>query len=150
MIDAVKYACGKHDLDLWAYVIMPEHTHLLIHPRKQQYSISSILSSLKQPVSKKAILYVKQHAPSKLVIMADSQPNGKTSYRFWQRGGGYDRNLWSPRYVWETIDYTHSNPVRRELCASETDWYWSSARDFTGTEDGPIRMNFETLPDDPR
>ena len=28
----------------------------------------------------------------------------------------------SDRYVWETIDYLHANPVRRVLCATPTDW----------------------------
>jgi len=43
---------------LIGYVIMPEHVHLLIYPRAEGYSISRILSTLKQPVSKRAILFV--------------------------------------------------------------------------------------------
>ena len=150
MLNAIRLACERHDLDLWAYVVMPEHMHIVVHPRHDPYNISRILSSLKQPVSKRAILYVKEKAPSKLALMADRQPNGKTSYRFWQRGGGYDRNLWSLSYIWETIDYVHGNPVRRGLCDREVDWTWSSARAYADLEDGPLQIDTASLPDDPR
>jgi len=57
--------------------------------------------------------------------MLDVQPNGLSSVRFWQRGGGYDRNFWSPKHTWQTIDYIHANPVVRGLCAGNVDWSWS-------------------------
>ncbi len=150
LLDAIGRTCCTHELDLWAYVVMPEHVHVLVHPRQDPYDISRILSSLKQPVSKRAILYVKKNAPSRLAMMTDRQPNGKTSLRFWQRGGGYDRNLWSPKYVWETIDYIHGNPVRRKLCERDIDWRWSSARAHAGLDAGPLNVNASSLPDDPR
>jgi len=82
--------------------------------------------------------------------MLGRQPNGKTSYRFWQRGGGYDRNLWTPRYVWETIDYIHGNPVRQGLCKRDIDWVWSSARAYAGEVDVPLAIDGASLPNDPR
>jgi hypothetical protein len=45
--------------------------------------------------------------------MADIQPNGTVQYRFWQRGGGHDRNLMESTAIWAEIDYIHANPVRR-------------------------------------
>jgi hypothetical protein len=50
--------------------------------------------------------------------MRDRQPNGRQSHRFWQRGGGYDRDLHGAGAIHETIDYIHANPVRG----------WSSGR----------------------
>lgn len=69
--------------------MMPEHVHLLIYPRADEYSISRILSTLKQPVSKRSILFVRREAPTFLSQLTDVQPNGKTELRFWQRGGGW-------------------------------------------------------------
>ena len=150
MLEAVEATCSNHEVELWAYVIMPEHIHILLYPTRPDYSVSRILSSLKQPVSKRAIRYVQACAPSFLDRMIDEQPSGRRSLRFWQRGGGYDRNLWSPRHIWETIDYIHGNPVRRELCESETDWTWSSAGVHLGVADGPMPIDTGSLPDDPR
>ncbi|MCH7989147.1 MAG: transposase, partial [Planctomycetes bacterium] len=43
-IDATR---NKLEVELWAYVFMPEHVHLIIHPRKPEYEMSEILKSLK-------------------------------------------------------------------------------------------------------
>ncbi|MBD3298896.1 MAG: hypothetical protein GF341_09595, partial [candidate division Zixibacteria bacterium] len=33
--NAIDVARNRHEFALWAYVFMPEHVHLLIHPRKE-------------------------------------------------------------------------------------------------------------------
>jgi putative transposase len=109
LVEGIERAREKHQFDLWAWVIMPEHAHLLVCPRKREYSISSILTTIKQSVAKRSLVYVRQHAPAFLSKMEDRQPNGNVSYRFWQRGGGYDRNLIEPRTIWAEIEYLHAN-----------------------------------------
>ena len=54
------------------------------------------------------------------------QRPGVTTFRFWQEGPGYDRNLESESAVLAAIDYIHLNPVRRGLCQRAIDWKWSS------------------------
>ncbi len=122
MVDAINLAREKHEFDLWAYVLMPEHVHLLIWPRNAGYDVSRILATMKQSVTRKALLWVRSEAPEFLERMADRQPSGKLQYRFWQRGGGYDRNIVEPKTVWHELDYIHANPVRRELCRWPEDW----------------------------
>jgi putative transposase len=136
----------KHRFALWAYVLMPEHVHLVIFPEHDPYSISDILSAIKQPVTRQALKYVRAHAPDALPRMRDERAHGKVSHRFWQRGGGFDRNLVKPEAVHATIDYVHANPVRRGLVACPEDWAWSSARFFAGRTDVPLVPNIETLP----
>jgi len=150
LMEGVELARERHQLDLWAFVIMPEHVHLLIYPRGDDYDISRILSTIKPPVSRRAIDFVEREAPGFLSRMTDLQPNGKTAHRFWQRGGGYDRHLWSPRHIWETIAYVHANPVRRGLCNLDTDWPWSSARAYAESCPTPMPIDSGSLPDDPR
>jgi putative transposase len=96
LVEAIDRARQIHAFDLWAYVIMPEHVHLLIWPHDAQYSVSRILTSLKRPVTLKALSHVRSSAPAFLSRMEDRQPGGQRHYRFWQRGGGYDRNLTEP------------------------------------------------------
>jgi putative transposase len=115
LLDAIETVREKHRVHLWAWVIMPEHVHLLLWPTEPKYSIRALLASLKRPVTSKALVYVQHHAPAFLERMQDKQPNGMVSYRFWQRGGGYDRNLFEPKAIWAEIDYFHGNPVRRRF-----------------------------------
>ncbi len=58
------------------------------------------------------------------------QRPGVTTFRFWQEGPGYDRNLTEPGTILASIDYIHANPVRRGLCVRGIDWRWSSARRY--------------------
>ena len=149
MIEAINLSRDRHQFDLWAYVIMPEHVHLILFPRFDDYDISRILSTLKQPVAKRAWLFVRKEAPLFLDRMTDRQPNGKSTIRFWQRGGGYDSNLWNPKPIWEAIDYVHNNPVKRGLCQSAEQWRWSSAADYMELGAGPVSIQRELLPPRP-
>ncbi len=133
-LEALERSRETHGFDLWAFVLMPEHVHLLIYPGLEPHRVADILYTLKKSVTSRALAFVRREAPEFLVRMEDRQPNGRTSYRFWQRGGGYDENLCTPAKIWDKIDYMHANPVRRGLCERPTDWEWSSARAY---EAGP-------------
>ena len=55
LVDAVELARGKHEFDLWAYVVMPEHVRLLLWPRQASYDMSKILTTIKQSVTHRAL-----------------------------------------------------------------------------------------------
>jgi putative transposase len=128
LADAINRASERHRFDVGAYVFMPEHVHLLLCPLEHQYSISRILEAIKLPVTRRAVAFVKKESPAFLSRMLDRQPNGSSAHRFWQRGGGFDRNIIEPKTAWAEIDYLHANPVRRALCSRPEEWKWSSAR----------------------
>src|SRR5688500_12302968 len=67
---AIHLARVKHGFDLWAYVFMPEHVHLVICPTAA-YDISKILATIKQSVTRKALAFVQTQAPSFLARMRD-------------------------------------------------------------------------------
>jgi len=107
----VRRARRELDLSLWAYVIMPEHVHLLFCPRQAKYEVSRVRTALKAPVARKALRFLKRRAPEFLEKLRDAQPNGEVHYRFWQRGGGYDRNEGRDLvYLWPEKNW-HEPPV---------------------------------------
>jgi putative transposase len=147
-LEALAAARQKHPFDLWAYVLMPEHVHLILWPRNGS-RISPILKAMKLPVTNRVLAHIRRSCPGFLARMADRQPNGTVAYRFWLRGGGYDRNVRDTRELYEKIRYVHLNPVRRELVARPEDWAWSSARTYcTGVQE-PIALNLDSLPPPP-
>ncbi len=145
MLQALNLGRTRQQYDLWAYVIMPEHVHVVLQPQPG-VRIASILTTLKQSVSKRALLWLRQEAPEFLPRLEDRQPNGQRFYRFWQRGGGYDRNLRTVSDVHEKVEYVHANPVRRGLSATPESWPWSSCRAWQTGEDQPIAIDRESLP----
>src|SRR5437899_12347364 len=62
-VRALENARRRHDFDLWAWVLMLEHVHLLLWPRQPVYSMAKILASIKKPVGARAIAYLRAHAP---------------------------------------------------------------------------------------
>jgi putative transposase len=141
VVDALSQARTKLRLHLWAYVIMPEHVHVIVNPLEPVYEVRRIRAACKSPVQRHALRYLRQHAPEFLEQLRDEQPSGEVHYRFWQRGGGYDRNIIDPATLLQMIEYIHANPVRRGLVEKPTDWVWSSARFFEGMTRVPLRMN---------
>ncbi|MBN1347540.1 MAG: transposase [Phycisphaerae bacterium] len=146
-ISALQEARKKFDLELWAYVIMPEHAHVLLLPRRDDYRVGKILKAVKQPVAQRAVHHLKEHAPEWLSRLRIFRSDGRVVHRFWQQGGGYDRNIRKAGTAWKSVRYIHGNPVRRGLVARAEDWPWSSAGWYTGRE--RVKLAMDARPPDP-
>jgi putative transposase len=138
-----------HAFDLWAYVFMPDHVHLLIRPRADAYSIAAILHSIKGPFAKWLLDEWKTRHPDRLrrlKVISGSRP----TCRVWQRGGGFDRNLFSHELIRRAIDYIEFNPVRKGLVENPEGWAWSSAGARADKPNAALRIqevNWECQPD---
>ncbi len=106
-----------------------EHVHLLVYPGDAPERISDFLRAVKEPVARKAITYLKSNAPHWLARVTVRE-GPRIRRRFWQPGGGYDRNITSIEALRAMIDYIHANPVRAGLCGRPEQWPWSSARSW--------------------
>jgi len=102
-----------YGLYIAAYVVMPEHVHLLItEPERGELSVA--IQMLKQITSHKL-------KPPELA-------------RFWQVRY-YSFPVWSAKKRIEKLRYIYRNPVRRELVRKPEDWKWSSFAHYaTGVE----------------
>src|SRR5262249_9598469 len=140
-LEALDAARRQLNFSLWAYVILPEHVHVLIWPQEPVYEIRLIRTALKVPVQRKALAFLRREAPEYLEQLRDEQPNGDVHFRFWQRGGGYDRNITDSKTLRTMIEYIHLNPVRRGLVSQATDWPWSSARYYAGRSDSILLLD---------
>lgn len=114
-IDCLRGSRDRLGFKIQAYVVMPEHVHLLVWPQNSA-TVAQILQSIKQPVSARLRHKMPGPAPA-----------------FWQSGGGHDRNIFSKEAFAAAIDYIHANPVRFGLVSSPLEYTWSSANWY---EDG--------------
>src|SRR5207302_454219 len=55
LIEGIQRAREAHRFDVWAYVVMPEHAHLLVWSPETELDISDVLNSIKQSVAKRAL-----------------------------------------------------------------------------------------------
>ncbi len=128
-------------LQVYGYVVMPEHVHLLLSepqresssgetasanistggPFKPSFGLSGALKSLKQGVSRR--------------LIGDAE-------HFWQKRY-YDFNIRNyPQFV-EKLRYIHGNPVRAGLCERPEDWEWSSFRHYATGCEGRVEIESE-------
>ncbi len=149
LADSLERARTDLAFDLWAYVFMPDHVHIVVWPRGSMFRVRAALAAIKLPVSRRAVAFVRRAAPHFLSRMLDAQPDGRSTHRFWQRGGGYDRDLLAPGTIHATIDYIHANPVRAALVERPELWRWSSAAHFAGTGAAPLRPDTDSIPAPP-
>ena len=118
----------NHHWRLAAFVYMPEHVHLLVYPVATDLKIEKLLFAVKRPFSYRVKVRLREAEDPLVEQLTIRQRPGKTTFRFWQEGPGYDRNIRTEKVLHATIDYIHMNPVRRGLVQRAVDYRWSSAR----------------------
>lgn len=126
-VESLEDARKRWSVDLWAWVVMPEHVHVIVVPRDSLTSMGQFQGFIKERVARQAIHWLEQHSPEWLQRIT-VQEGSRVRRRFWQPGGAYDRNIDSVDTLQRMIEYVHLNPVRRGLVESAIDWRWSSAQ----------------------
>ena len=140
LVAAIDTAREAYEFDLWAYVFMPNHAHLIIRPREADYDVAAIRKAIKAPVGRQAIRFLE--AESSPWLERITRRRGKKTERlFWQSGGGYDRNITRRTTLLAMIDYLHLNPVRKRLVDHARDWNWSSAQSYELGQAGPLAID---------
>jgi putative transposase len=105
----------RYDFVVAAYVVMPEHVHLLVsEPRTS--NLATALQALKLSVS----------------VQSTQRP-------FWQKRY-YDFNVFTPDKTSEKIHYMDENPVRRGLVTQPQDWPWSSCQHYATNHHGTVEI----------
>jgi putative transposase len=107
------------------YVVMPEHVYLLISEPKVG-TPSTVMQALKQRVAQ-CLRRKRRQRSNKNQMRLWTEAPAEAPRSFWQRRF-YDFNLWSAKKRSKKLNYTHRNPVKRELVAEPGMWAWSSYR----------------------
>jgi putative transposase len=128
LAESIDRAMVGHRYRLAAFVFMPEHVHLMIYPLAEADTIDAVLKAIKRPFSYRIKQLLIQSRSRLLERLTIRQRPGVMTFRYWQEGPGYDRNLTRRSTILADIDYLHHNPVRRGLVQTAVDWRWSSAR----------------------
>jgi putative transposase len=124
-------AIVRHGFRLVAFVFMPEHVHLIVYPEKPDIAeVSGLLKGVKQPYARHVRKLLEAESRQLLAELTVRERPGKTAFRFWQEGGGFDSNLTSSHATLTAIDYIHMNAVKRGLVVKPSDWKWSSYRRY--------------------
>ena len=123
VVDLLAVAKDRLSFVLYAWVVMPEHMHMLLHPNVEVANVRRIMSAYKTRTA--AVLLARMRERSDPFLRAITHRDGTA--HFWLPGGGYDRNIHSREEFMEKAGYIEDNLVRRGLVACAEEYRWSSA-----------------------
>ncbi len=144
VIESLKYCIDKKGLVLHAWVIMPNHIHLIIST-KGINSPSDIIRDFKKFTSSKILETIKTTPESRRNWMlwifqsAGKKNSNNTHYQFWQQEN-HPIELESSKFVKQKVAYIHENPVAARLVDTAQRYVYSSAKDYAG-EKGLLPVN---------
>jgi len=140
-VQVLEHVRQRYQFVVVAYVVMPEHFHLLIsEPEKANPSV--VIQALKLGVARRMLSARKRREKQKAAqegLWMNPVPQHIWQARF------YDYNVWNGRKQVEKVRYIHRNPVRRGLVESPEQWRWTSFRAYACGEGGPVRVNDWTV-----
>ena len=127
LIDSLKYLLAEHLAALFAYVIMPNHLHLIIDMPENQ-SISDFMRDFKKYTSKE--IYKRAVMDRNLKVARRLEENSNTGgAKLWM--DRFDSQLIvTEKFLKQKINYIHNNPVKAGLVHEITEWPYSSARNY--------------------
>lgn len=124
----------EYAFQLHAYVLMPNHFHLLINFPSQR-NLVDFLRDFKSAIGIQVVEWLKadnrKKLLSRLAVLRASRRHKDARYSVWQRDS-YITPLLSARIIRQKFRYIHENPVRAGLVVVPEDYLYSSARVYAG------------------
>jgi len=141
---ALDEARNSGKFSLYAYVIMPDHLHVIAN---SFLSPSKTLQFINGITGRRIIDYLKKHGyEDSLAKLRHAVRLRRYSHSVWDHHPNA-RLLWNEQMLMERVQYTHQNPVRGGLVNHPEQYRWSSVRCWTRTilEDEPLLMNIDGI-----
>jgi REP element-mobilizing transposase RayT len=131
LLNSLKHQLKEHGATLFAYVIMPNHIHLVIYLPKNE-SVSDFMRDFKKYTSTKVRQQLEHDNYTKLVEALRIDSNGKKPrvFQLWMDRFD-DLIITSEKTLGIKINYIHNNSVKAGLVEKCEDWKFSSARNYT-------------------
>jgi len=130
------YCQANKDLEIYAYVVMTNHLHMIV-ARKDEQLLSDWIRDFKSYTAKqflKLILENPQESRKEWLEMIFRYHGKGTKqnkdFAFWQKDS-HPIPLWSAEVIKQKENYIHQNPVRAGFVAEPQDWILSSASPYS-------------------
>jgi REP element-mobilizing transposase RayT len=164
ILDNLVFYRKKYDFKLIAYVIMPEHIHMVLKPHIgtkiaeimrdfKKYTSVQIRQLLEKEGDTECLSVFMRNAnlvkKARRVNHKETKPHSRavrssdlTGYKVWM--DRYDElAVYSPDVLLTKINYIHENPVRKGLVRRPEDWLYSSYRNYYFCDESLLSIDRE-------
>ncbi len=135
LVDSLNYCSKEKGLEVFAYVIMSSHVHLVCRT-KEPYDLSEVLRDFKKFTSKQFIKIMDEAGESRKKWLLD-----KFSFEAKRIGRAINFKIWKDDNhaiemgecidIEQKINYIHENPVKAMIVQHAEEYIFSSARDYS-------------------
>jgi REP element-mobilizing transposase RayT len=132
-LDSLSYLRANGSLLLHAYVVMPDHLHLIVSsddvPMKRflSHTAREVVRRCQESANHSALDVFSAHCPASSPLR---------QHKVWQ-GGYHPKAILTHDILVQKMDYVHQNPVRKGLVKRPGDWPYSSLAYLQGNRSLP-------------
>jgi REP element-mobilizing transposase RayT len=132
VIDSFRYCQNNKGLNLFAYVIMSNHIHLLA--QSETGNLSGFIRDFKSFTSRKFLDLLDEGVESrsdwmKLVFEYHGKFKNKQTNQVWTHEN-HAEEIYSQKFIEQKVAYIHNNPVKAGIVTRPEDYLYSSARNY--------------------
>ena len=133
LIDSLRFCQANKDLEIYAFVIMSNHLHLLLKSGKSD--LSNTIKEFKSYTAKQIIETINTEPESRrewmlnLFEFSAKQHKRNETYQIWTHEN-HAELAYSNQFMNSKINYIHENPVRAGIVEKAEDYLYSSARNY--------------------
>jgi REP element-mobilizing transposase RayT len=134
IINALRYCQKNKGLEIYAYVLMPSHLHILCRAN-EGFDLSHIMRDFKKFTSQQIIKNILEQAESRrewlleMFSKACKHLARDQKYKVWQ-DGYHAEEISSNKFLYQKLNYIHNNPVKDKIVEKPWDYLFSSARSY--------------------
>jgi REP element-mobilizing transposase RayT len=137
VIESLKYCQKEKGLEIFAWVIMSNHIHLLA--RSSENNLSGVIRDFKKFTSKAFIEKISAADESRKEWMlrlfkhAAGRQNKNGNFQVWTHEN-HAVEVYGNSFIQSKVDYIHDNPVRAGIVRNAQDYKYSSASAYADQE----------------
>ncbi len=137
LIESLKFCQKEKGLQIYGWVLMTNHIHLIISSNKEK--LSDIIRDFKKYTSSKvyAAIQNNQRESRKNWLLWLLRKDDKVW--FWEEGY-HGEEITTRDFFDSKLQYIHMNPVRAGLVEKEEEYLYSSCGDYYGVKKGLLEL----------
>ncbi|HLW68686.1 MAG TPA: hypothetical protein VKS79_25435 [Gemmataceae bacterium] len=130
VFDSWHYLQKNMQFQLYGYVILENHLHVIASAP----DLSNAMKSFKMYTARQIIDLLERNSAQVLLNQMRAHKlsyKTESEYQVWQEGSK-PKEISNTEIMWQKLEYTHMNSVKRGYVDEPVHWRYSSARNYTG------------------
>jgi len=139
LLESLKYCQLTKGLEVFAWVIMSNHCHLILRARNE--NLSDIIRDLRKFTAKKIFKAIQENPLESRKKWLEMTLSYENQIWFWEKGY-HGEEIFSSSFFQTKVNYIHENPIRAGIVEKAEDNRLSSAGDFFGVRKGALDLEY--------